>query len=403
MRHRRQGVEGIAALRCQTRIGRRRTVQIEAEVLGERLALEDVLDQFLVTWAEQDGMVLDVRVLALGAEVPDEQPIGELGTLDLAVRPALARMLGQQLAVGGRRIDVGDDHIGRDLLARGQTHAGGLAVSGQDALDLGVVADLGTLPFDQIHQPLDHGAGAAHRRMHAPFTLQEGDEDIDRGHGEGIAADQQRMEGQHLTDEGIFDIARHHPIDGAIALKHRHVGHDAQHVGEVREGYMGQILESDLEHLLAHGHEAVIARHVRRRILGDLRLDLVGIAAVVEDSAVVETDAIEGIHQTQIDVVFEAPATEIPQLFQKEGRGDDGRTGVEREAIAPMDIGPSAGGVELFEYRHPEAARGQTNRRRQTAETTADDDRVGLTSTLSTTRNMRSRDCQVRLPALLSR
>jgi hypothetical protein len=95
------------------------------------------------------------------------------------------------------------------------------------------------------------------------------------------------------------------------------------------KGTWPELLEADLEHLLAHGHEAVIARHVSRRILGDLRLDLVGIAAVVEDSTVVETDAIEGVHQTQIDVVCETPATEFPQLFQEEGRGDDGRTGIE--------------------------------------------------------------------------
>ena len=43
MRHRRQHVERVAARRRQARIGRRRPVQIEAEILGQRVVVEDVV------------------------------------------------------------------------------------------------------------------------------------------------------------------------------------------------------------------------------------------------------------------------------------------------------------------------------------------------------------------------
>ncbi|EXJ15973.1 hypothetical protein D779_0721 [Imhoffiella purpurea] len=59
-----------------------------------------------------------------------------------------------------------------------------------------------------------------------------------------------------------------------------------------------------------------------------------------------------------------------------------------------MHVGTPARSVQLFENRDPIAARAEPNRRRQTADATADDERMGL---FRATRNLWSRNCQVRI------
>ena len=73
-----------------------------------------------------------------------------------------------------------------------------------------------------------------------------------------------------------------------------------------------------------------------------------------------------------------APAAEPPQLLEQERRGDDGRAGVEGEAVLAVDVGAAAGRVELFQHGDAIAAGAEPDRRRQAAEAAADDDRRRL-------------------------
>ena len=50
MGHRREHIKGVATLRCQTWIGGGRAVKVQAKVTREVMALEDVVQQFLVAW-----------------------------------------------------------------------------------------------------------------------------------------------------------------------------------------------------------------------------------------------------------------------------------------------------------------------------------------------------------------
>ena len=86
---------------------------------------------------------------------------------------------------------------------------------------------------------------------------------------------------------------------------------------------------------------------------------------------------VERIDRPQVDVVFHAPAAERPQFLEQERCGNDGRPGVEGEAILPMDIGSAPGRVELFENGDPVAAGAQPDSRSEAAETASDDDRSG--------------------------
>ena len=71
MRHRRQHVERVAAGRRERRIGRGRPVQVEAEVVGEHLALEDVVQQLAIARARAGSC--GARRRGTGARVPKYQ------------------------------------------------------------------------------------------------------------------------------------------------------------------------------------------------------------------------------------------------------------------------------------------------------------------------------------------
>ena len=92
----------------------------------------------------------------------------------------------------------------------------------------------------------------------------------------------------------------------------------------------------------------------------------------MESRAVGEADAVEGVHRPQVDVVAHLATAQRPQLLEQERRRDDGRAGVEREAVLSMDGGAAARGVELLEHRHPIAASAETNGRGQPAEAATD-------------------------------
>ena len=129
--------------------------------------------------------------------------------------------------------------------------------------------------------------------------------------------------------------------------------------------------------LLAGLHEALVAGHVARREARHLGAHGRRIAGVVEDLAAIEADPIERRHRAQVDIVGQRPAAQRPQLLEQERRGDDGRSGVEREAVLAKHVGPPAGGIELLQHGDAIAARTQTNRRRQPAEAAADHDGMG--------------------------
>mmetsp|Transcript_53793 Transcript_53793/g.126972 ORF Transcript_53793/g.126972 Transcript_53793/m.126972 type:complete len:228 (-) Transcript_53793:961-1644(-) len=113
VRHGGQHIEGVAAGRGQARVGGRGAVQVEAEVVGQVLLREDVVQQALVARAQRDGVVGHVGVLAPRAEVPDEQAhrVARLG--DAPVRPVAPVASRQQALVGEGRIRVAHHHIGR--------------------------------------------------------------------------------------------------------------------------------------------------------------------------------------------------------------------------------------------------------------------------------------------------
>ena len=144
----RQHVEGVHALGGQVRIGCRRAMQIQAEVLGQA-PTEDVVQQTPVAWTEKDRVMGHIRVLPLSSEVPHEQAHRVTGLLQLAVGPAAAGRVRHEVPVRPRGVGVRDDDVGRDHLPIPQSYSGRLAVLHQDLGHVGVDAKLATQSFDQ--------------------------------------------------------------------------------------------------------------------------------------------------------------------------------------------------------------------------------------------------------------
>ncbi len=116
-----------------------------------------------------------------------------------------------------------------------------------------------------------------------------------------------------------------------------------------------------------HPHEFFVAidiRGVKSRYLGT---HCVGIAAVVEHLSVIKTNTVKRRYRLQLDVIGETTAAQPPELFEEKRRGNDGRTCVEGEAVLPMDVGTTAGRIELFNYGDAVASRAKANGSGQTA------------------------------------
>ena len=112
MRHRRQHVIGAAALGRQRRVGDRRRVQVQGEIVGQLIAVEYLVDQFAISLAKQDGMVRDAfRDRLAQAEIGHEQRHG----MPLFCQPraiaGAAGMVAEEFLVGMDDICVAGDKI----------------------------------------------------------------------------------------------------------------------------------------------------------------------------------------------------------------------------------------------------------------------------------------------------
>jgi hypothetical protein len=165
------------------------------------------------------------------------------------------------------------------------------------------------------------------------------------------------MEAQHDPQARVTDMTANEVIDGAVTGQPDQIGQHPRHVGPAAEGHMPKPLEPDPETGLAGFQERFVPRDITGRHASDLRPHRIQIAGILEDLAIVEADAIVGRHRPQFDIIGQPPAAELPKLLQQEGCRDDGRAGVEGEAILPVHIGPAARRIQLFQHGDPIAPR----------------------------------------------
>ena len=347
-------------------------MQVQAEVVGQLAAVEHVVQQPAVARPQHHRVVRHVGVLALGAEVPDEQAHRVAAAVDAAIGPVAAVLGRHQLLVGPGGVGVAHHDVGRDALAAGQCDAGGAAVVDLDALDLGAQAQRAAQVGQHADQALDQRADAAHRPMHAEAAFQRVDQAVHAGHGKGVAADQQRLQAERHTQFRVLHVAGHHRVQAAPAAHAHQQRCRLEQVADVVEGLGAQPMEAELVAQLGFDHETLEAGGIRRADAAHLGAHAVGVAAVVEVVAIVETDAVEGLQCAQRHLLGPVAAGQRPQFVEQVRHRHDGRPGVEDVAVAVVHVGAAAGGVQLFQHGHAPALGRHPHRRGQAAESAAD-------------------------------
>ena len=154
------------------RIGRGGAVQVEAEVVGEDAALENVVEESAVARSEEDGVMGDVLVAAVGGKEEDEEAHAVFAAGEFLVGPDAAVFGGDELAVDGRRIGIGHDDFGFERFAVGEADAGGAPFADEDFLDRGAGPELHAVTASEIEQCIDQRTGAAAGKPDAPFAFE---------------------------------------------------------------------------------------------------------------------------------------------------------------------------------------------------------------------------------------
>ena len=199
IRHGREHVEAFAAGRGQARVGPRRRVQIEREIVREDLAVENILQQLFVAsrrgrWCGapdpgRSGPCRNRRRTAPSSSA--SAPAGGRSTCgDAAGRRACGRCWPRRRWKRRPPRETPARPPAARRSPRRPVH--------RDFIDPRVQVQRPAHLGEQPQQPIHDRARAAHRKMHAPFALQVMDHRVDRTRLERIAADQQRMKAEHL-------------------------------------------------------------------------------------------------------------------------------------------------------------------------------------------------------------
>lgn len=87
-----------------------------------------------------------------------------------------------------------------------------------------------------------------------------------------------------------------------------------------------------------------------------------------------ELDVVEGVDGDDFDVVLDVATCSGEEFVEHEGGGDDGRTGVEGEAVLLVDVGATAELIAGFEEFDLVAASLEPDGGGEATEATSDDD-----------------------------
>ena len=212
----------------------------------------------------------------------------------------------------------------------------------------------------------------AAREPDAAVALQFVDERVDRAGRHRIAADQQSMEGQGLTQFLALHEARDDRIDRAPRLIAGERGRGAQHRGEIEERHRAELLIALAINARRIIEELAIAGDVVRVQRRDLGVEARIVVRIIERAAIGPGQPVEGRHRHQLDIPRDVRAGQRPERLQAIGIGDDGRPGVEDMAVLLPEISPPAGLVARLDQCRRDPRRLQADGEREAAEAGAD-------------------------------
>ena len=114
--------------------------------------------------------------------------------------------------------------------------------------------------------------------------------------------------------------------------------------------------------------ELVVAAKVIGRDTGDLAAQRCFVVGIIEADAIGPVEPVERHHRHQFDILAHVLPGQGPQFLETRRIGDDGRPGIEGEALAFPDVGTAAHLVARFDQCRRHASRLQADRQRQAAE-----------------------------------
>ena len=81
----------------------------------------------------------------------------------------------------------------------------GAPLFNQDAVDFRVEVNFDAQLLQETAERVDYGSGPSEGVVDAPLPFKVVDKDVDAGGGEGIAADQERLEGEAAAQEVVLE------------------------------------------------------------------------------------------------------------------------------------------------------------------------------------------------------
>ena len=250
------------------------------------------------------------------------------------------------------------------------------ASSQRDLLHRGIEPNLDPDILQEPDQAPHDRRRASHREVNPPLALEPVDQEIDRGRPKGIAADQQRLKGEHLPERVVFDVVRHETVEASIGSKAHEVRNDPHHVAKPRKIDVGELGISDVEDPLRVRHELPVAVDVGGVELRDLREQTLIVPDVVERSTVREHNSIERVDRDELEVVCPLLSEQFEQLIKQIGRGDHRWPGIEVKAVPFEGARASTRLTPRFDDRDAVAHRAKPCSRGQPSEAGPDHHRV---------------------------
>src|SRR5689334_5883180 len=90
---------------------------------------------------------------------------------------------------------------------------------GHNLGDFGVETNFAPELFKQLDERTDQRAGAAFGKIDTPLALETMNQRIDRSRGERVAADEQRMKAEELTQVRVANVFGDHAINRAVGFQ----------------------------------------------------------------------------------------------------------------------------------------------------------------------------------------
>ncbi len=181
-------------------------MQVEGEIFCQFFLIEDIFQESLVAFAQNDIMVfqLGVEIAFLCTEIYYKERHAILSSLNFFVGVLFALAFRNHMPVGKGYIRIRHHRVSPVFGTPFQANSFCRPVFNKDLIDFRAFVNLPALLTDEFFHSIHNGTGSAHGVVYAPLALEIMNHGVDGGSLKWIAANQQRVEGETLSQEIIL-------------------------------------------------------------------------------------------------------------------------------------------------------------------------------------------------------